>query len=108
MRDSLGRGTPAMTCFLVNGSFLLAMLTILPGGILGVLAQRNRAPNAPPPQFWRQGWDLFRPALFTERGNQFRRLGLILTWTGAALLLVCVTLLFMLRGDSLGICWFQS
>lgn len=97
-----------MTCFLVNGSFLCAMLCLLPGGILGLLAQRHRSPDAPPRQYWRDGWDLFRPGFFTERGNQLRRLSLVFTWTGAALLLICVGLLFALRGDRLGICWFRS
>jgi len=84
------------------------MLGILPGGIFTLLARNHRAASAPPRRFWRDGWDLFHPGLFTERGNQFRRAGLILTWSGAAFLLTCVALLFLLRGERLGICWFQS
>ena len=97
-----------MTCFLINGGFTLAMLGMLPGAILSLLAQRNRAPGAPPRRYWRDGWDLFRPDLFTERGNQLRRLGLGFSWTGAAFLLVCIALIFTLRGDRQGLCWFQS
>ncbi len=96
-----------MTCLLVNGSFVAAMLTGIPGAILNLAAQRNRAPNAPPYSYWRSGRDLFKPDLFTERGNRFRRLGLGFTWTATGFLLICVTLIFALRGDRLGICWFQ-
>jgi len=84
------------------------MLGAVPGGILGLLAQRNRAPGAPPRRYWRDGWDLFRPSLFTDRGNHLRRLSLAFTWAGAGFLLVCIALIFMLRGDHLGVCWFQS
>ena len=97
-----------MTCFAVNGTFLLALVGMIPGAIAGLLAQRNRAPTAPPRRYWRDGWDLFSPALFTPRGNQLRRLSLAFTWAGAAFLVICVTLIFALRGDQLGICWFQS
>ncbi len=97
-----------MTCFLINGSFVVAMLLMVPGALLGRRAQRHRVSDAPPRRFWRDGWDLFRPELFTERGNQLRRIGLRLSWIGAAFLLTCVTLIFALRGDRVGICWFQS
>jgi hypothetical protein len=97
-----------MTCLVVNGSFLLAMLGMLPGAILSLVAQRNRAPGAPPRRYWRGGWDLFRPNLFTERGNQLRRVSLAFSWTGAAFLLLCVLLIFIFRGDREGLCWFQS
>ena len=97
-----------MTCLLVNGAFILAMLGIVPGGILGLLAQQNRAPDAPRRRFWRDGWDLFRPTLFTHRGNHLRRMSLASSWIGAGFLVICLILLFSLRGDQRGICWFQS
>jgi hypothetical protein len=98
-----------MTCFVVNRSFIVAMLGLVAGGILQLRALRNRAPGAPPRRrYWYDGLDLYRPNLFTERGNQLRRLSLAFTWTGAAFLLVCLGLIFTLRGDRQGLCWFQS
>ena len=97
-----------MTCFLVNGTLIVAMLGMWPGAILGLIAQRNRAPDAPPRRYWRGGWDFFHPNLFTDRGNRLRRLSLAFTWTGAAFLLVCVILILTFRGDRPGLCWFQS
>ena len=97
-----------MTCLFVNGSFILAMLGIVPGGVFGLMAQHHRALDAPPRRFWRDGWDLFRPAVFTEPGNQLRRRSLTFSLVGAAFLLMCVALIFLLRGDQPGLCWFQS
>lgn len=97
-----------MTCLLVNGSFVLAMLAGIPGAIFNLAAQRNRASTAPPYSYWRSGRDLFKPELFTELGNRYRRIGLGLTWTAAVFIVICATLIFTLRGDRPGICWFQS
>src|SRR5436190_23555903 len=96
-----------MTCFLINGSFVVAMLLMVPGALLGGRAQRHRVTDAPPRRSWRDGWDLFRPELFTERGNQLRRIGLRLSWIGAVYILTYVTLIFSLRAASMGTCSFQ-
>jgi hypothetical protein len=97
-----------MICLLVNGSFVIAFFGGVAGAVCNFLAQRNRAPNAPPGGYWRGGWDIFRPNVFTERGNHFRRLSLILNGIAAAFLLTCLTLIFTQRGDQSGLCWFQS
>src|SRR6266705_2131614 len=97
-----------MTCLLITGSFVVAMRFMVPAALLARRAQRRRVADARARRFWGDGGDLFRPELFTERGNQLRGIGLRLSWIGAAFLLTCVTLIFALRGDRVGICWFQS
>ncbi|SRR5258708_37669906 len=96
-----------MSCFFVNGSFVVAFLGGVTGTVFSLVAQRNRAPDAPPGSYWRSGWDLFRPRVFTARGNDFRRRALVFNGLAAALLLICVTIIFTQRGDQLGLCWLQ-
>jgi hypothetical protein len=101
---------PAMDlkCWVINGLFLIGFVAAVASYFVGLAAHRERAPGAPPFSQWRMGWDLYRPQLFTPAGNILRRRSLRLSWVGTGCLLCSIALIFVLRGNELGICWFAS
>ena len=73
-----------MTCFIINGTFTIAVLLAVIGAVFARRAHANRSPDAPPTRLWLADWDLYRPQLFTPLGNSYRQIAVKMSWTAAA------------------------